>query len=304
MEFDSFLEKNHAFATMYEAILNADPVIAMSARTTHTLLQCGMDEPAELIPRFLEHWAPVDYVDRYLKRVHTIGKIQTVFNLTPNALTLCGDRLRVDRVDYDIALLLSICVTSHRARLMQKLQNFYASLPSREGALAIIGLGTGYEYVLARRHAPQYLAIGYDTDSEALKTANSFAVFANVSEGHHRHRDFISPPPAGEERQGYDAIVACELLEHVDEPAGVLAHIHSSLNPGGKAFVTMALNIAQEDHVFWYISTTQCIEQIHAAGFEILESEFIPVRATPNARVETGAPRGNYAAIITHSAAT
>jgi SAM-dependent methyltransferase len=48
----------------------------------------------------------------------------------------------------------------------------------------------------------------------------------------------------------YDAIVLSEVLEHLADPAEALGTLRDCLRDDGLMFATMAINIAQEDHVF------------------------------------------------------
>ena len=183
---------------------------------------------------------------------------------------------------------------------MFALKEFCRSLPFCSGALAIVGLGVGYEYVLARRHAPQFEIVGYDTDPRALDFAKRLAVFAQVGDADFR----LAPFPLngqGGEGGGLAGIIACEVLEHLEDPCSALRAFNEQLRPGGRIFATMAVNLAQEDHLFWYSKPNQCEEQLRATGFDIIERRFAPIRVTPNARFDSGAPRGNYIAIAERS---
>ena len=55
-----------------------------------------------------------------------------------------------------------------------------------------------------------------------------------------------------EHRNRYGKIVLCEILEHLAEPETALRNMRAALHPEGTMFATMAINIAQEDHVFLY----------------------------------------------------
>lgn len=294
--FDEFMEAHPAYARAYRLLAASDSVLALSARTTHALIQEDLNESAELLPAFLERCAPGDYVGRYVRRVRALAAIQSQFNRSPSAEALRGSSGPIDRLDYDISLLLSIIFTSHRAEIMRSLKEFCLRLPQSPGALAITGVGVGYEYVLARRHAPRYEIVGYDTDSEALDFARRLAVFAGVEGGRLNCAHF---PTAGEdcrETRTFEAVIACEIMEHLQEPDQALNTFRSQLSAGGRLFVTMAVNLAQEDHVFWYSDPADCERQLRAAGFRIIEQSFAPIRVAPNAPVVRGAPRGNYIA--------
>jgi 2-polyprenyl-3-methyl-5-hydroxy-6-metoxy-1,4-benzoquinol methylase len=98
--------------------------------------------------------------------------------------------------------------------------------------------------------------------------------------------------------------VLCELLEHVSMPQQLLAAVSARLGERGAAFVTMAINLAQEDHVYWYRDLEACRAQIAAAGLRCLRERFISVAASERAIDAAGADTagmvvGNYVAGVT-----
>ena len=71
------------------------------------------------------------------------------------------------------------------------------------------------------------------------------------------------------------------------------------LKDTGLMFVTMAINIAQEDHVFLYRSIDSCRKQICDIGFKVLSEWIAPqtIFALPENR-EEDFKKGNYVAVI------
>ena len=68
---------------------------------------------------------------------------------------------------------------------------------------------------------------------------------------------------------------------------------------GGRAYVTMAINIAQEDHIFLYPDVDSCRIQLGEAGLNIV-SEWVTPQTTlpPPADREAGFRKGNYVAVV------
>jgi phage gp29-like protein len=60
----------------------------------------------------------------------------------------------------------------------------------------------------------------------------------------------------------------------------------------------MAVNIAQEDHIFWYPDADSCRLQVREAGLKIV-SEWVTSQTTlpPPADREAAFRRGNYVAV-------
>jgi hypothetical protein len=105
--------------------------------------------------------------------------------------------------------------------------------------------------------------------------------------------------PRPEIGRHYDAIILCAVLEHLSNPARALETLRECLKDRGKMFVTMAIDIAQEDHVFLYPDVGSCRRQIRESGLEVVYEWLAPqtIRFPPPNR-ETGFKKGNYIAIV------
>jgi hypothetical protein len=91
----------------------------------------------------------------------------------------------------------------------------------------------------------------------------------------------------------------CELLEHLSDPLGALETAREYLVPGGLLFVTMAINIAQEDHIFLYESVSACQRQLLRARLSTVREWLIPVTSHPAMLKRQGnLAKGNYVAMV------
>ena len=77
-------------------------------------------------------------------------------------------------------------------------------------------------------------------------------------------------------RNRYDKLIACEVLEHLRDPARALSIMREYLKHDGLIFATMAVNIAQEDHIFWYRDLQSCRRQLSEAGLRIVSEWVVP----------------------------
>jgi 2-polyprenyl-3-methyl-5-hydroxy-6-metoxy-1,4-benzoquinol methylase len=93
---------------------------------------------------------------------------------------------------------------------------------------------------------------------------------------------------------GVDAIICCEVLEHVDDPLSILEAIRERLAIDGLAFVSTVANLEALDHVYLYTDLDHIRRHIHEAGLEIVEDR--PMRLPGDASHEL-IPY-NYAAIL------
>jgi SAM-dependent methyltransferase len=77
-------------------------------------------------------------------------------------------------------------------------------------------------------------------------------------------------------------LVCVEVLEHLEDPLAFLRALRAGLAPGGRAFITAALNAAHADHIYLYRSADEVLQQLQAAGF-VLEQSFVAAAYAPPA---------------------
>lgn len=242
-----------------------------------------------------------DAVEVYVQRARELAVLQDRFDADPREETLGDPQAHIDRAAYNISLLLSIAFTNHRFEIMQQMAQFLAGCDSTAGRIASIGTGTGYELeLMATLLPPAWQIESYDIDESVQVDARAFLNYFGVTRTITWGKEFplVEDPPA-EYRNRYDAVVMCELLEHLPTPQAALTGAGKCLTEGGRVFATMAINIAQEDHVYLYADIASCRTQINQAGFRIL-SEWITPQTTlvPARDREANFKKGNYVAVL------
>ena len=143
-----------------------------------------------------------------------------------------------DRIDYDIALLLSLVLAKHRYKIIQ---NFFSTTFSNNERVLIVGLGAGIEMHLLTHPLKRDKNLRIDAyDMEIGNFVKSkFSDRVNLVE-----EKFVGTSSK------YETIFAIELLEHLENPMEFLQHCSNSLVEGGRCIVTTATNMPQEDHLF------------------------------------------------------
>jgi trans-aconitate methyltransferase len=92
--------------------------------------------------------------------------------------------------------------------------------------------------------------------------------------------------------------VLSEVLEYLPDPARALGTLRDCLKAGGRMFVTMAINIAQEDHVFLYPAINSCREQIQNCGLSVTREWISPQTIFAPLMIERKEfKKGNYIAV-------
>jgi hypothetical protein len=171
--FQQFLKTHPKYKAVYQALLHSNAssgagrLLALSAQLVYRIHGQALGPVADDILTFVEHYYPTDYVDRYIARIEYLTALQRRFDQDPSPETLGDPDAHVDPDDYSLALLLSIVLTNHRFEIMAQLSAFLRSLGQRspQGRLAAIGVGTGYELLLAARYLPHEWEIeAYETN--------------------------------------------------------------------------------------------------------------------------------------------
>ncbi len=297
--FERFLQAHPLYGSAYDSLLAASRLLATSAQLVYELHPEELGPVADTILSFVRYAYPADYIDVYISRVNRIAELQERFDANPTLATL-GDSRVASPETYSLALLLSIVFTNHRFEIMQVLTMFLRGFRAEApGNIASIGCGTGYELKLTAEMLPTWNIEGYDTDAEMRASAKQLLGFFHVSKAVDCRVAFPLEPPLPEIERYYDAIILCEVLEHLSDPARALVTLREFLSDRGKMFVTMAINIAQEDHVFLYPDIESCRRQIRESRLKVLYEWLAPQSIRfPPANRETGFKKGNYIAIV------
>ena len=309
--FQHFLEAHPKYKALYSALAHdmspgrTGKLLATAAQLVYKIQGEALGPVTDDILDFVDSSYAPGYADRYVARVAGLAALQRTFDQNPSAETLGDPSAHVSPEDYSLSLLLSIVLTNHRFEIMTRLSDFVNALAqsSPSGRLASIGVGTGYELLLAARRLPGWELEAYEIDEAMRKRAKELWSFFGVHAV--RNVDSLFPleslDPAFVRR--YDAVIMCELCEHLRDPAKALTSMREYLKDDGRAFVTMAINIAQEDHIFLYPTIDACRTQLADSGLRTVSEWIAPqaVFALPANR-EKDFKKGNYIAVVRKSA--
>jgi 2-polyprenyl-3-methyl-5-hydroxy-6-metoxy-1,4-benzoquinol methylase len=76
-----------------------------------------------------------------------------------------------------------------------------------------------------------------------------------------------------------DALVASELVEHLDDPAAALARLAGMLAPDGRAFLNIPVNSPAPDHISLFRTPEEVVALVGQAGFFVEEAHALPATA-------------------------
>jgi SAM-dependent methyltransferase len=255
-------------SSFIDSLTSLDPVLKIQARR----LQRSLSESDRLLYSTLEKYiceycqfykmssssvisAHMRFLERYMADLKAFAET----GLYPFA---CNPLGTWDRVDYDIALMLSTLLVQQRFQIMKKLSEIENCGPRS----LIIGLGPGLELELLKDKEQKIDA--YDISLSAFcKAKHSASENLRLFEKKFSH---------SADREKYDTIYAIELLEHLEDPIALLKDLADSLQPGGQMILTTARNLPQFDHLYNFTEPAVFERQCQDLGLSVVEKELIP----------------------------
>jgi 2-polyprenyl-3-methyl-5-hydroxy-6-metoxy-1,4-benzoquinol methylase len=208
--------------------------------------------------------------------------------------TLYDDADRM--TEYLDGLALTYAMWPNHARMLQFYVGDFVPLVADDGAVLEIGPGHGLlaSVLLARREDVRYLGI----DISPRSLSYSAAAFSAAEIAADRYElalaDASGPSTVLSSRATYDAAICCEVLEHVDDPAALLATLCARTAVGAPAFVSTVANMEAEDHVYLFHDEDDIRTFLHSNGFVVDADQPLAL-----AGAQSMAPTPlNYSAII------
>jgi SAM-dependent methyltransferase len=262
-----------------------------------------VEQHATDIIRYIEHRGIEFPLEKYLERVNQLSVLQQDFEKNRRFAIKSYEEIQpIDDELYKLSLLLSFIITNHRFEILETLVDFVKEPPTEHVNVLIIGYGTGYEIKLCADHLKASNIWAFDNSPHSYEYATDLLNFF----GHEAKKVKLETFPL-EADEGidpyvdtFDKIIICEVMEHLEKPDKCLENLRKVLKPGGKLFVTMAINIAQEDHIQLYSSPEQARNQILRSGLRIARDLFTPMTILPFEETDRNSisSKGNFIAIV------
>lgn len=189
-------------------------------------------------------------------------------------------------------LLLSHYLWPHHYRQRRFFEHAFVADMVRAGARRFydVGVGTGFYSRLALTAVTGIQGQGFDISPWSKAFAERHvAAFGAANRYRVELRNVVVHPP-----EPIDWLICVEVLEHLENPIEFLSALRIMLRPGGKAFITAALNAPNADHIYLYRTSEEVKVQLAEAGFAI-EQYFGGLAAKPRAK---GTPVAEVAAFL------
>jgi 2-polyprenyl-3-methyl-5-hydroxy-6-metoxy-1,4-benzoquinol methylase len=153
---------------------------------------------------------------------------------------------------------------------------FINSLPRDDtGNYLEIGPGHGFYFMDAMKNTAYTSFDGIDISPKSIFLTNRI-IKSNFFGKFDNYRIFQSDFTKFKSEKKYDAIIAGEVLEHVERPDLLLRKIHSIANKESFIFLTTVINAPAVDHIFLFDSIESIEKLVSETGFTIKKIFFSP----------------------------
>jgi 2-polyprenyl-3-methyl-5-hydroxy-6-metoxy-1,4-benzoquinol methylase len=176
--------------------------------------------------------------------------------------------------EYLPALVLSQFLWPHHYQVIDFFRtHFLAKLPpSDKKKFYDVGIGTGFFSALFLREVSGISGVGVDISDSSILFTQQYLKKYGFQDRYDFVKQNILEIPLQEECA--DHLISIEVLEHLEQPLEFLKQLRKMLRPGGRAFITAALNAPELDHIYLYTTPDQVRDQVIEAGFKPEESHY------------------------------
>jgi 2-polyprenyl-3-methyl-5-hydroxy-6-metoxy-1,4-benzoquinol methylase len=169
---------------------------------------------------------------------------------------------------YMNALLVSQVMWKHHFNIFMYFQTQIKSLFKNYSKLNILDIGPGHGFFsyIVKKEFPKYETIDIVDISETSLEMTNKIIGTDGDKIRYFRKDVFD---YGEEKK-YDFIVLGEVLEHLDDPKGILNKLSKLLNPGGVIWITVPTNSPALDHVYLFKTKEEIVELVTDSGLRTI----------------------------------
>ena len=141
-----------------------------------------------------------------------------------------------------------------------------------------VGVGTGFYSKEMLRNFPRILGHGHDISDHPLKHTMLMLGRWGYGDRYFSHQHDIIKEHTSEKA---DCAINVEVLEHLEDPVTFLKSLKHMVKFKGYAFVTVAIDAPNKDHIYLYRDLKSVRKELNAAGFEVIAERNFPAFGNP-----------------------
>jgi 2-polyprenyl-3-methyl-5-hydroxy-6-metoxy-1,4-benzoquinol methylase len=172
-------------------------------------------------------------------------------------------------------LLLSQVLWANHAAVVSFYVNRFLATTLPGGDFLEVGPGHGILLGLAAMGGRQASVSGWDISPTAIQLTQRALEKLGVTQPIQLATgDVLARSESGSH---FTAIIASELLEHLEEPEAALIGFRRLLVPGGRLFISVPLNSPAPDHIYLLRSPDEAVSLVERSGFRVVEARHFPM---------------------------
>jgi 2-polyprenyl-3-methyl-5-hydroxy-6-metoxy-1,4-benzoquinol methylase len=173
---------------------------------------------------------------------------------------------------YADGLLLSQLLWANHAAAIESYWRTF--LPRLDGGASLLEVGPGHGLLLAMAAERLPGAVtGWDVSQSSLALTQRALNAMGIAAARLELVDVLEAPTSGQ----FDAVVASELLEHLERPAEALRRLRQVTRPGGRLFLNIPVNSPAPDHIYLWRTPEEVFSFVADSGLEMIDAYVFPM---------------------------
>lgn len=173
--------------------------------------------------------------------------------------------------------MLGLCMAEYLWETTLRIHRFFESLSGRLSGRHYLEIGPGHgKYFLEAYNLQRFNSYtGIDVSKTAIDMSEDYMRRYARKDSSTSYSLLCADATRYETEERYDFIVIQEVLEHIEDPLGMLRSLRELLTEDGKIYALMPINAPSPAHIFRFESIEHVKQIVTDAGLQIEEEEYI-----------------------------